>query len=128
MITSITEFWNTHHNLTLSRYGFEIDNPTHFSFVGRREDNSIHSVIILIPFKDIAHHAHICSEYKSKTLFSFIIKSLRLMKANKNIGVVICETQGKPEFRAGDRLAEAFGFTPVKTGFGWTDYIWDTKL
>lgn len=127
MITSFIDFWDTHHNLTLSQYGFDETNPDHFSFVGRSEDNSVHSVIILIPFKGIAHHAHICSIYKSKVLFLFITNALRAMKKNPDIKVIICETQGKPEFKAGARIAEAFGFTAVKTKFGWIDYIWDTK-
>lgn len=126
-IPTFIDFWNTNNNNKLEDYGFDINNPNHFSFIGRRDDDSIHSVFILLPYLKDIHVAHICSIYKSKALFRFITNTMSLAQQIESIRFVVCQDQGKPEFKISTKLAKAFGFIPIKTKFGWTDYIWDTK-
>jgi hypothetical protein len=124
---SIIEFWNDHNTNSILSYGFDFESEHHFSFVGRDAEDNIHSVILLIPFAGIAHHIHITSIRKSKTLFKFIESTFKLIKSLPKVGIVICETQGKPQYKTAEKIAIALGFTPIDTEFGWKDYVWNTK-
>ena len=126
------EFWNSRHPSTLADFPFDPDSPLHFAFERRSETGAIESALILVPFiKDgelLGHHVHLCSDRRTKALFEFCNDVMIAAMDLPQVGWVCAETQGKPELRKAERVAEALGFTPVVVKeLGWTDYVWNSK-
>jgi hypothetical protein len=126
------EFWNSRHPSSLSEFPFDAESPLYFAFERRGETGAIESALILVPFiKDealLGHHVHLCSDRKSKALFEFCNDVMIAAMSLPEVGLVCAETQGKPELRKAERVAEALGFIPVIVKeLGWADYVWNSK-
>lgn len=126
------EFWNERHPSTLVGLSFDADSPLHIAFERRGDNGMIESAITLIPFiKDgalLAHHVHLCSDRRRKALFEFCNDVMVAAMDLDQVGWVCCETQGKPELKKVERIAERLGFSRIFVkDHGWNDYVWNSK-
>lgn len=126
------EFWNSRHPSTLAEFGFDPDGEGHFAFERRSATGMIDCALILVPFirggVTLAHHVHLCSDLHNKALFQWCNLVMIAAMELPDVVVVSCETQGKPELKKADRIAQALGFSPYFVEeTGWIDWVWNSK-
>ena len=126
------EFWNSTHPHALSDFQFDPSKPYHYAWEKRGESGEIVAALILVPFVKenviLCHHVHLCATIHSKALFQFCADVMILANLLPDVGYILCETQGKPEYRRAERIAKTMGFEPIfLTDHEWTDFVWNSK-
>lgn len=126
------EFWNSRHPSTLADFGFNPDDREFFAFERRGSTGAIDCALILVPFRKdgatLAHHVHLCSDLHGKQLFMWCNLVMIAAMDLPEVGVVSCETQGKPELKKAERIAQSLGFEPYFVeSTGWIDWVWNSK-
>jgi hypothetical protein len=126
------EFWNSRHPSTLADFGFDPDDGEFFAFERRGDTGAIDSAAIFVPLRrdglTLGHHVHLCSDLHGKLLFMWCNLVMIAVMDLPEVGLVACETQGKPELKKAERIAQALGFEPIFVeSTGWIDWVWNSK-